>query len=94
MDILGEVPENPGLAAVQFAASPEEIINWFENPDTTPPILLATDLFGPDLIARVRVSNEPTNMEVIVMGKAKPYTSGNKESLSAEKALNSLNKDH
>jgi hypothetical protein len=98
VDVLGEAPQNPGLGAVHFAATPEDIIHWLENTDAAPPILLPTPLFGADVMARVRVfpPARPT-MEVIVLGQGKSYTRGNLTSLDADtttKALDSLNEDH
>jgi len=95
VDILGESPRNPRLGGVCVAANVEDVINWFVKPRTASPILLAPDLFGPDVIARV--STETMSKEIIVMGQAKSYTIGNNENLSAavtSGALNSLDEDH
>jgi len=102
VDVLGEAPLNPGLGEIYFAETPEDIIHWLDCANDTPPILLPTHLFGPDIMVRMEVetvspSNETLTMEVIGMGQDKSKTVGNTVSLNAgtmSEALASLNEDH
>jgi len=89
VDVLGDAPQNPGLGVVHYAEGIEDVINWIENPTTTPAILTSSDTFGPDLMIRTR--------DVLLMGQLKSYTNGNKDCLDAKtlsSALTSLHPDH
>jgi hypothetical protein len=95
VDVLGGAPENPGLSVVHYASSIEDTIDWLDEPDNTSVLLIPSSLFGPDVMARCRLSS--SNTTVLLMGQFKSYTVGNKESLDAEtvvKALTSLHPDH
>jgi hypothetical protein len=98
VDILG-APKNPGLCVVHYAANIEEVIDWIETLDPAPAVLIASHLFGLDVMARVNSSSNPAvaPRNVILMGQFKSYTDGNKSSLSAATlslALTSLHPDH
>jgi len=100
VDVLGDAPENPGLGVVHYAAGVEDVIRWIETPAAAPAVLVATHLFGPDVM--IRCSSHPSDStvastNVLLMGQFKSFTVGNKESLNAETishALTSLNQDH
>jgi hypothetical protein len=95
VDVLGGAPENPGLGVVHYAPSIEDTIDWLDKPDNASALLIPSCLFGPDVMARCRLSS--SNTTVLLMGQFKSYTTGDKESLDAEtvaKALTSLHSDH
>ena len=99
VDVLGDAPENPGLGVVHYAASVEDVIRWIETPAAAPAVLVATHLFGPDVM--IRCSSSPSNSTVtstiLLMGQFKSFTDGNKESLDAgtiSHGLTSLNRHH
>jgi hypothetical protein len=88
VDVLGEG------SVVRFADNIDDIIDWIYE-DTASAILIPSDQFGPDVMARCHSS--PSNETVLLMGQFKPYTVGNKASLAAEttaNALTSLHPDH
>ena len=91
VDALGNEPENPALAVVQFADNMEAIIEWIEkrNPNGTPAVLVPTNLFGPDILIWCG--------DALLMGQAKSCVAGNKSTLDADttsKALDSLHPEH
>lgn len=93
VDVIGEAPQNPGLSVIHYAGTIEDVIHWIETLETTPAILIASNLFGPDILLRVKLSS----MIVILMGQCKSYTNGNKCTLGATtlgEALDSLHPDH
>jgi hypothetical protein len=95
VDVHGEATENPGLGVVQYAESIQSILDWIENPDTAPAILVPSHLFGPDFMMRCKLAN--SDITIIIMAQLKSYLEGNKESLDAEtlaEALTSLHEDH
>jgi hypothetical protein len=95
VDVLGGAPENPALSVAHYADSIEDTINWLDKPDNASALLIPSHLFGPDVMARCRLSS--SNTTVLLMGQFKSCTVGNKESLDAEtvaKALTSLHPDH
>ncbi len=95
VDGLGEAPENPGLSVVHYASSIEDAIDWLDKPDNASALLIPSQHFGPDVMARCCSSS--SNTTVLLMGQYKSYTDGNKESLEAEtvaQALTSLHPDH
>ena len=92
-DVIGEVPQNPGLGVVHYAGTIEDVICWIETLDPAPAILIASDLFGADILIRVKLSSRI----VILMGQFKSYTNGNKGTIDTTtliNALNSLHPDH
>jgi hypothetical protein len=94
-DVLGGAPGNQGLSVVDYASSIEDTIDWVDEPDAASVLLIPSDLFGPEVMARCRLPS--SNTTVLLMGQFKPHTIGNKESLDAEtvaKALASLHPDH
>jgi hypothetical protein len=95
VDVLGRAPENPGLSVVHHAPSIQDIIDWLDKLDTASVLLIPNNNFGPDVMARCRLS--PSNTIVLLMGQFKSFTVGNKNSLDArttKKALESLHRDH
>lgn len=93
VDVIGEAPQNPGLSVIHYAGTIEDVIHWIETLETAPAILIASNLFGPDILLRVKLSS----MIVILMGQCKSYTNGNKCTLDATtlgEALDSLHPDH
>jgi hypothetical protein len=95
VDVLGRAPKNPGFGVVDYASSIEDTIDWLEKPDKASALLISGCLFGPDVMARCRLSS--SNITVLLIGQFKSYTAGNKETLDAEtvvKALTSLQSDH
>lgn len=100
VDIVGETPQNPSLGVVHYAANIEEILQWIQAPATAPAILIATHLFGPDVMVRFKsysLNPAVAPRDVLAMGQCKSYTAGNKESLDAKtlcEALESLSPDH
>ncbi|KAF8718973.1 hypothetical protein AX14_011619 [Amanita brunnescens Koide BX004] len=92
-DVIGEVPQNPGLGVVHYAGTIEDVICWIETLDPAPAILIASDLFGADILIRVKLSSRI----IILMGQSKSYTNGNKGTIDTTTfigALNSLHPDH
>jgi hypothetical protein len=80
---------------VHHASSIEDTIDWIDNPDTASTLLIPSHLFGPDVMARCRLSS--SNTTVLLMGQFKSCTVGIKESLDAETlalSLTSLHPDH
>jgi hypothetical protein len=95
VDVITDSPQNPGLGGIYIAETPEDIIYWLQHPDGTPPILIPTILFGPDMLVRMEI--KLSSLEVIAMGQDKSYMVGNGASLDAgttSKAVDSLNEDH
>jgi hypothetical protein len=95
VDVLGRAPKNPGFGVVDYASSIEDTIDWLEKPDKASALLISGCLFGPDVMARCRLSS--SNTTVLLIGQFKSHTAGNKETLDAEtvvKALTSLQSDH
>ena len=98
VDVLGPAPQNPGLSVV-YAADIDDVIRWIQTTTTAPAVLVATHLFGPDVIIRcsspsLNSTDEPRINFLI--GQLKSYTQGNKESLDAgttSHALTSLHPD-
>ena len=94
VDLIGDAPQNPALGVVHCAETIDDIINWIEGSGHAPVILVPTILFGPDVLARVKLSSSAS---LILMGQHKSYTTGNKESLNAATlsgALGSMHPDH
>ena len=94
VDVVGESPENSGLGVVHYADSIRDIVDWMENLDPAPAVLIPHPNFGPDLMIRRKLSNSIT---VSLMGQLKSYTQGAKSHLDAEtltEALTSLHEDH
>ena len=101
VDLLGGVPLNSALSVVHYAGTIEEVIDWIDNPDTASVLLVASNLFGPDVLARCQLSPSTnttvSRRSVLLMGQFKSCTVGNKESLSSTTvadALDSLHRDH
>ena len=101
VDLLGGAPLNPGLSVVHYASCIKEVTNWIDNPDTASVLLITSHLFGPDVMARCRLSSLTNTTvlprTVLLMGQLKSYTAGNKASLGATtvaEALTSLHRDH
>jgi len=99
VDVLGDAPQNPGFSVVQRADNIKEIINWIEDPTDSPAVLIPSNLFGPDVMARCRSYplNSTVPRKVFLMGQLKSYTIGNKSTLSAatmSHSLTSLHPDH
>ena len=95
VDVLGEAPENPGLAVVHYASSIEDIINWVDELGTTSAVLITKNLFGPDVMARCHLPS--TDTTVLLMGQFKSYTVGNHASHyvgTVADAVTSLHPDH
>ena len=88
VDIIGDALQNPALGVVHCAETIDDIISWIEGPGHAPVILVPTILFGPDVLARVKLS--PSASLHILMGQHKSYTTGNKESLDAVTLSNAL----
>jgi hypothetical protein len=98
-DLLGGAPLNPGLSVVDYASCIGEVIDWIDNPDNASVLLVTSNLFGPDVMARCRLSplTTVTPRTVLLMGQSKSYTTGNKASLDATTvadSLTSLHRDH
>ena len=94
VDVIGEARKNLGLSVVQFAGNIDDIMDWIDK-DTASAILVPSDQFGPDIMARCHSS--PSNETVLLMGQFKSYTVGNKASLAAKttaEALTSLHPNH
>jgi hypothetical protein len=94
VDVLGGAPKNPGLCVVESADNIDDIIEWIDK-DTASALLIPGVLFGPDVMLRCRSS--PSNETILLMGKFKSYTTGNKASLATEttaEALTSLHPNH
>ena len=92
-DVIGEAPQNPGLDVVHYARTIKDVICWIETLDPAPAILIASDLFGADILIRVKLSSRI----IILMGQSKSYTNGNKGTIDTTTfigALNSLHPDH
>ncbi|KAF8326242.1 hypothetical protein F5887DRAFT_1144981 [Amanita rubescens] len=99
VNIMGEAPQNPGLCIVHYAETINDVINWIETLDPAPAILISSNLFGPDVLLKVKLWSESTANPriVIVMAQLKSYTRGNKATLDAQtlsKALTSLHPLH
>jgi hypothetical protein len=74
VDILG-TPKNPGLCVTHYAANIEEVVDWIETLDPAPAILIASHLFGPDVMARVNSSpDSAVSRNVILMGQFESRT--------------------
>ncbi len=94
VDIVGETPENLGLGVVHYAESIQDIVDWIENLDSAPAVLIPHRNFGPDFMIRCKLSN---SIVVLLMAQLKLYTQGTKTHLDAgttTKALTSLHEDH
>ncbi|KAM6498796.1 hypothetical protein JOM56_006744 [Amanita muscaria] len=74
VDVLGKSPENPGLDVVRYAAGIEDVLEWIENPTTTPAVLIPNNLFGPDVMVWCG--------DVLLMGQLKSYTALDAKSIS------------
>ncbi|KAF8341836.1 hypothetical protein F5887DRAFT_1062436 [Amanita rubescens] len=99
VNIMGEAPQNPGPCIVHYAETIDDVINWIETLDPAPAILISSNLFGPDVLLKVKLWSESTAKPriVIVMAQLKSYTRGNKATLDAQtlsKALTSLHPEH
>ena len=92
VDVLGGAPENPGLSVVHYASSIEDTIDWIDEPDAASALLIPSDLFGPDVMARYRLPS--SNTTVLLMGQFRSYTAGNLDAETVVKALASLHPDH
>ncbi|KAK2460014.1 hypothetical protein APHAL10511_008020 [Amanita phalloides] len=85
---------NPKISVAHHAEQIEDIVEWLQNPVTATTILIPGILFGPDLLARVQLSDGEI---VLLMGQMKCYTRGNKHTLDMsmmESAIRSLHSDH
>jgi hypothetical protein len=94
VDVLGEAPKNPGLGVVHYADSIADIVRWIENPDTAPAVLISSNLFGPDLMLRCKLSQSDF---LVIIGQWKSCVKGTKTSLDAKttaRALSSLHEDN
>ena len=94
VDVIGEAPQNPGLGVVHYADTIDDVICWIENLDPAPAILVASHLFVPDILLRVKLLS---GIVILILGQCKSYTSGNKYTLNAKTlsdALDSLHPNH
>ena len=76
---------------------------WNQSTGTSPPVLVATYLFGPDVMIRCHSSpsnsavGSSTTSKVFLMGQLKSYTEGRKQSLNTKTtkdAITSLDPTH
>jgi hypothetical protein len=78
-----------------YASNIEDIIDWIDELDTASVLLIPSQLFSPDVMARCRSSL--SNRNVLLMGQLKFNMVGNNASLGANTvagALTSLHPDH
>ena len=100
VDVIGDSPQNPGLGVVYYASNIDDVINWIQTTGTASAILVATHLFGPDVL--IRCCSLPSNSttapgNIFMIGQLKSYLDGNKECLDAKTithALTSLQPNH
>jgi len=100
VDVLGDSPQNPGLGVVHYASNIDDVIDWIQTTGTASAVLVATHLFGPDVL--IRCHSLPSNStiasrNIFLMGQFKSYLQGNKECLDAGTighALTSLHPNH
>ena len=88
VDIVGEIIENPGLGVVHYAKSIQDIVDWIENLDSAPAVLVPHRNFGPEFMIRCKLDS----IIVILLAQL-----GTKTHLSAKimvDALTSLHEDH
>lgn len=90
VSILEGKPQNPGLCAVQYGDTIQDILNWVNNWNNAVAVLVPCTSFGPDIMVWCG--------KVLLMGQVKSYLKGNADNtLGAEpmsKALESLQEDH
>ena len=67
--IVGETIENPGLGVVHYAESIQDIVDWIENLDSAPAVLVPHRNFGPDFVIRCKVNS----IVVILLAQLKSY---------------------
>jgi hypothetical protein len=67
--LLGEASRNAGLGVVHYAPGIEDVLDWIENPTTTPAVLVPGTTFGPDVLIR--------SGDVLLMGQLESCTEGN-----------------
>ena len=94
VDVLGE---NPGLGVVHYATDIGDVIRWIQTTTTAPAVLVATHLFGPDVI--IRCSAHPLNStvesrNVLVIGQITSYTEDERDSLNAGTISHALTSPH
>jgi len=101
VNIMEEAPQNPGLCIVRYAETIDDVINWIETLDSAPAILISSDLFGPDVLLKVKLWSESTAKPriIIVMARLKSNTRDNKATLddhaqTLSNALTSLHPEH
>jgi len=95
VNTLGETTQNPGLAVAHYAEGIQDILDWLENSDAAPAVLIPGNHFGPDLMMQCKLST--SNMTIVVMGQLKSSITGTKTSLKAgitTYALTSLHENH
>jgi hypothetical protein len=98
VDVLGDAPQNLGV--VHYADDIDDVIRWIQTTATAPAVLVATHLFGPDVM--IRCSSPPLNStaaprNVLLIGQLKSYTDGNKDTLhggTTSHAITSLHSNH
>ena len=85
VSVLDVPPRHPSLGVVHYAETIEDIIRWLKE-SPAPCVLVATHLFGPDLIIQCH--------RLLFMGQDKSFLTCNKNELDAHttaRAINSLN---
>jgi hypothetical protein len=90
VDFLGDTPQNPSIGVAYYSINIDEILRWLQDPpdgsQTTPAVLVAGHLFGPDIMIRFG--------DILGIGRCKSYLDDNGGSLDATQVLTSLNPDH
>ena len=94
VNIMGEAPQNPGLCIVHYAETIDDVINWIETLNPAPAFLISSNLFGPDVLFKIKLWSESTARIVIVMAQLKSYTYGNNTTLDAQTLSNALTSLH
>jgi hypothetical protein len=100
VDVLGNSPQNLGFGVVHYASDIDDVIDWIQTTGTASAVLVATHLFGPDVLIRCSLLPlGPTiaSRNIFLMGQLKSYLRGNKECLDAgtiAHALTSLDQNH
>ena len=95
VNALGETTQNPGLAVAHYSETIQDILDWLENADSAPAVLIPGIRFGPDLIMRCKLST--SDITVVLMGQLKSSITGPKTSLKpgiTADALTSLHESH
>ena len=97
VDVAVDAPENPGFSVVHYASSIEDIIHWVDNPDNASVVLIPSHLFGPSVMARCRSSLSKSIAPpkgVLLIGRFKAFTVGNKDSLDGEMVAEAVKSLH